>query len=215
MSRSWTDRVDQLLYDGERVERRVECGRATVFVTTHRVLAFEPDEVGSAYRHVDRPNVASATIRTDGATRHLLRAGGGAIVGVSLLGLHLLVSFAALVPSADLEQPDARTDSGGAVVGNAIETVEILFRMIDLAILASGLLAIAVAAGGGLLYARSRARRLVLEVRGDDDIAFAADEIDDVGAVALELEDAIRPDSSLEEITRDDADGSGSKPPTP
>ncbi|MCW8173155.1 hypothetical protein D8S78_18615 [Natrialba swarupiae] len=64
----------------------------------------------------------------------------------------------------------------------------------DLAVVATGVLSIGIAAVFALLYVRSRSRRLVIEVRGDDDVELPVTGADDVGTAVVELEEAIRPE---------------------
>ncbi|MFP8954645.1 hypothetical protein ACLI4Z_17010 [Natrialbaceae archaeon A-arb3/5] len=191
----WTGRIEQLLYDGEDVQRRVEVGSSTVAVTSHRVLAFTPDSDGPAYRYADRPNVRSATIETGGSARSLFWATVAGVLGLSLLVTAALFSFADLVPDVDTGGGDA-VGSTGDVVGGALGTVETMLVLVDLGILLGGVLLLAVAAGSVALYSRSRSRNLVIEVRGEADIELPAAGVDDAGAVALELDEAIRPDAA-------------------
>ncbi|RQH00711.1 hypothetical protein [Natrarchaeobius oligotrophus] len=201
---SWTARVDQLLYDGEAVERRVECGAATLVVTTHRVLAFTPRGSGPAFRTIDRPNVRTVAVRTVAARRHLIRAVVTGAVGIGALAVSRLFRFADLVPDAGFENGDGATGDDGSPVGGALETIEATLALVDLAVVLVGAFALALAAVFAALYVRSRSRRLVIEVDGDDDVELPVSRVDDVGGVAIELDEAIRPEPSADSLASDE-----------
>ena len=192
MSGAWSDHVDELLYEGERERRRVDLEAATVVVTNHRVLAFA-DGGGTNYRHVDRPNVRRVTVETDGRPRYLVWATALLTLGIGLLAATTRVEPGGLVESVGLEGGDPT-----GVADGALETVETLLVAFELAVLAGGLLALAVAALYFVRYGRSRSRRLVLRVSGDEDIALPVTDLDLERGRVTELEAAIRPGSGPE-----------------
>ncbi|WP_235019777.1 hypothetical protein [Natrialba sp. INN-245] len=191
----WADRVDQLLYGGERVEHRIEFSTATVVVTSHRLLAFAGSEDGPAYRHVDLPNVGAVDRRREGRFAHLIRAIVAAVLGIGLLLTSAAVSFVELVPDPDLESGES--DAPATPATGVLDAVESTLALVDLAVVATGVLSIGIAAVFALLYVRSRSRWLVIEVRGDDDVELPVTGADDVGTAVVELEEAIRPEPSV------------------
>ncbi|TYT63178.1 hypothetical protein FYC77_03650 [Natrialba swarupiae] len=191
----WADRVDQLLYDGERVRCRLEVSTATVVVTSHRLLAFVDSRGGPAYRYVDLPNVGAVDLRREGRFAHLIRAIVAAILGIGLVLTSAAVSFVELVPDPDLE--GGESDAPATPATGVLDAVESTLALVDLAVVATGVLSIGIAAVFALLYVRSRSRRLVIEVRGDDDVELPVTGADDVGTAVVELEEAIRPEPSV------------------
>ncbi|RQG95153.1 hypothetical protein [Natrarchaeobius chitinivorans] len=189
---NWGDRVDRLLYDGERVECRVELGNGEFVVTTHRVLAFTPRGGGPSYRHADLPNVGDVSLETGGRLRPLLFSVVSMVLGTGLLATSAAVSFVDLVALPDLEPDGAQpaANPAGDAASDVVGTVETALALVDLAVLAVGTLSIGIGVAFALLYLRSRSRRLVLEIRGQDDIELAVSEGDDAGSAVLALEEA-------------------------
>ena len=193
---AWTNRVDQLLYDGETERRRVEFATATVVVTTHRVLAFT-DGDGSAYRAIDRPNVGRVTVDTGGETRHLVRALPAGLIGTALLAVGVALASADLVPESSLEEPQGSgngpVDGMTEVTDSAFRTVETILTVFELGSLLLSVLLFAVALVFCGLYARSRSRALVIRVRGDDDVEFPVTDADIEDGLVTALKEAVRP----------------------
>jgi hypothetical protein len=63
---AWDGSVEDLLYEGESVERTVELADGWVVVTSHRLLASTPSAEGQNLRKVDRPNVVGVGMGHDG-----------------------------------------------------------------------------------------------------------------------------------------------------
>ena len=196
----WTERVDQLLYDGETETRRVVVGDATFVVTSHRVLAFTPGD-GPRYRAVDRPNVGRVTVESTGRARTL---GKGLLFGAVALASGVaatLVSFTALVPDLGVDDSTDSPSPGADIAGEMVATLEAILTALELAVVGLAFLSGLAAAGYLVRYVRTRTRRLVIEVHGDDDVDVPASGA--VGAVAVELRNAIEPEPMLEDETGD------------
>lgn len=198
----WAANVDELLYEGETIERRRDLEAGAVVVTSHRVLAFTPGADGENYRAVDLPNVEAATVRTGGETRFLRRAITPGFVGVGLLAAGALVSVESYAPTAADAGVESGTPGAGTIAGT-LETVRTLFAMLDALVLLVGLAATAVAVAFGGLYIRSRSRTLVLRVAGEDDLELPLEAATE--GLAADLERTIRPDGE----SGDASDGAG------
>lgn len=207
---AWSDHVDQLLYDGERKQRRLEFADATVVVTTHRVLVFAEDdggvaspraesEMGAAYRTVDRPNVRGVTVETGGSTSHLLRALGPGLLGGGLVAVGTFLDASGLVPS--LSGADS-ADGPGAATGvptGVFDAVETVLSAVELGTVLLGALALAAAACYLALYLRSRSRRIVLRISGGENVELPITDADIEAGIVSELESAIRPGTDAED----------------
>ena len=193
----WTERVEQLLYDGETETRRVAVGDATIVITSHRVLAFTPGE-GARYRAVDRPNVGQITVDSTGRTRALAWTALFGLVALSSAALAVLYSFADLVPDLDIGDADGEATPGDDPAGEPFALLETTLAALDLAVVAVALLSALVAAGFLVRYVRSRARRVVIEVHGDEDLEIPLS-TGAVGTAVVELRTAIGPEPTLEE----------------
>lgn len=199
----WTDRVDQLLYDGESERTRFELEKSTLVVTSHRLLAFVPESDGKPYRHVDRPNVEDVRAGTARSVGDLLRA---IVAGGVGLGAFLVVTYADVTGLADVEpdSPDetaAETDTPEAI-GSALEVVEGLLEAFELAILLGGL--VALVAGAAFLgkYVISGSKRIVVAVDGGDDVVVPVTDADLAFDLVDDIEAAVRPDpTEAEEAT--------------
>lgn len=206
---SWSEHVDELLYDGERVQRRVDLEAATVVVTNDRVLVLTEDGSGSNYRRVTRPNVARVSIETESALGQLLWATVVLFLGVGLLVVATTYQLAAAVNRF------AGDDATG-VTSSALETAETLLTAFDLTILAGGVLLMVVAAVFFARYIRSRSRRLLIRVTDDDDIALPVTDADLEAGRPAALEAAIGPGpmpegvgTAIDSETMADSDESG------
>lgn len=186
----WTERVDTLLYDGETVERRFDLDDRVVVVTSHRVLAFTPEDEGATYAHVDRPNVAGVSVASDGDRRYLWRAIKPGLLGAGSLAFASVVSLEGVVPPLETANVDAGTP-GMAGVADALGTVRSLLALLDLAMLVGGLALAGVAVFLLGAYFHSRTRELVVEVDGEDDVIVP---VDDRGEeLAADLREAVQP----------------------
>jgi len=167
---------ESLCYAGERVVEQVPLGGGWAAVTTHRVLAYNPDADGQRFEAVARPNVSGVRVDADGDPRLLgwaLRAavyglvalGGGAVLRVMSLGETLSVGASAR----------------GAPVGGVLAVTDALVAALSL--LTTLLLVGGVALCGGALvlgwrYLRTRRPALVVERFGDGDVRLSAPRTD-------------------------------------
>lgn len=206
----WRDRVDQLLYDGERVTESVDVGAGRVVVTTHRVLAFTPEGDGANFRTADRPNVEGARVGTDGNRRYLRWA-----LRPLLLGALLLAAGSQLSVGDPLSGVD--TSGGGAAgTGGIVSTVAgitSLLSMLDELMLAVGavcMLLVALLLG---VYLLGRERLLVVSVAGGDDVELPVE--GDRTGTASRLEAALaRDDGAGSDLDGADVAGEATDPPT-
>lgn len=164
----WSDRVDQLLLEGESVESNVDVGAGTMVVTSHRLLVFTPGGSGPRYRAIDRPNVLGIERRA--VSPYDFRALGAKLgVGAVLfLLVGLLVDPAALIPRPDLT---AVQGVGGAT--DMVETMLDAFYALDEVSLGLGALLAIVAAGLLAVQFATRSERLAIEVAGEDDVLLS------------------------------------------
>lgn len=186
---TWSEHVDELCYDGERVLQRVELEGATIVVTNDRVLVFTEDGTGSNYRTVERPNVARVSVETEDALGQLVWATIVLFLGVGFLLAAAAYDLADLVAGVDVG------DTTG-ITGSALEVVETLLTAFDLTVLVTGVLFVALSAVYFVRYIRSRTRRLVLRVSGDDDIDLPVTDADLETERTIALEEAIGPGAS-------------------
>ena len=163
---AWRDRVESLLYDGERIEERFEIEGNDLVVTSHRVLAFVAGGE-SQFRPVERPNVTGVEFETSANVRNLVRAVGAGALGTVLLATAAIVDLSAPMPDGVEEAGEVPGVEG---VDSAVGLVETLFTVLELGILLGGLFACAIAVGLFGLYVHSRERLLVIRVAGDEDV---------------------------------------------
>ncbi len=201
----WRDRVDDLLYAGEHVSETVGLPAGRLVVTTHRVLAFTPDDEGANFRAVDRPNVEGVRLSADGSRRYLRWT-----LRPLLLGALLVVAGTQL----DLGDPLAGVDTSGAGATGAggilssVSSFTSLLAMLDDIMIVLGavcLLAVALLLGA---YLYSRERRLVVAVAGDDDVSVPVS--GDRSGTVSRLEAALAADDVS--AVPDDGGGGGSSP---
>lgn len=209
MSR-WFARVDGLLFDGETVETRVDVGEGGVVVTSHRVLAFTPDDEGSNFEYVDRPNVDGVERTARGQLRFAIAAVKAILVGAVLLAAGHFVSLDGLVGSIDM------TGAGGMGLGgflSAMQTLLNLLAVLDEILTALGALVLLLGAFLLGVYAWTRTDLLVVEVAGGDDVELRVGEGDeenegnDLENLADRLNRAVRPEGGGEADDRHQADG--------
>jgi len=186
--RAWAGSVDDLLYESERVRREVDLDAGRVVVTTHRLLAFTPDDEGTNFRDVDLPNVTSVAGGHRGESTLVAQGLRFLLYGGVLLAVGVFVDFSAFVP-ADAFGSNA-SGAGAAGLGGFISAMDRFIGLI------AGLDRIARILGAALLlfstfifgvYLLTRDRVLVVEVAGEADVQVPAsgDEIDDA-VTALE-----------------------------
>jgi hypothetical protein len=181
----WRDRVQDLLYEGETVDETVDVADNRLVVTSHRLLAFTPD--GDAnYQHVDRPNVDGLSLETDGNPRYTRWSLRPAILGLLLLGAG--TQFSIDDPLSSIDTSGAGAAGTGGIVGTVREFTRLL-TLVDDVMRAAGALSLLVVVLLLALYLRSRQRRLVVQVAGDDSIEVPVS--GDVDAAVSRLDAAI------------------------
>ncbi|MXV62641.1 hypothetical protein GS429_11305 [Natronorubrum sp. JWXQ-INN-674] len=185
---SWSEHLEELLYEGERERRRVDLDAATVVVTNQRVIVFSTDGDAADYRHVDRPNVTRVSVETESAPRHLVWMTVLLFLGLGLLLLGSAIDLADRVTGAGPEGGDPT-----GVVDGLFETIQTILIAFELSIFAAGLLVLAAAAVIFGRYIGSRSRRLVLRVSGADDISVPVSDADLEADRPIDLVEAIGP----------------------
>ncbi|WP_181684915.1 hypothetical protein [Halorhabdus salina] len=188
---AWSDRVEDLLYEGEDVEERVDLGDAAVIVTSHRVLAFTPQLEGKNFREVKRPNVSGAAITTTAESNFLAMGVRAGLYGVLLLGIGLVVDFSAIMGGISLTGGGTQELGIGNVLG-MVEGMISLIGQLDYYMRLFGALLLVFAIVPLGVYAWTRERHLVIEVAGDDDIHVAVPE--DAEDAVERVRTAILPD---------------------
>ena len=202
--RRWAGTVEDLLYEGETVRRRVAVGGNEVVVTSHRLLAFTPTSDAENYRAVDLPNVADVTAGYDGEEGLLFQAGRAFLYGAVLLAVGVFVDFEAFVPT------DAFAGTGDAVgrlgLGGMFSLMnrmlELLASLDDVA-RAIGALVVLFSVFVLAVYLLTRDRAVVVGVAGDAD-----DVVVPVGNTGTEV-DIKQTIADLEGALFDPADGAG------
>jgi hypothetical protein len=164
----WSDRVDQLLFDGETVGSSVDVGAGTVVVTSHRLLVFTPDGEGPRYRAIDRPNVLGVEQRAVSPYEFRSTVAKVGVGAVLFLLLGLLVDPQAMIP-----RPDLSSSQGTGGMLGPVETMLDAFYALDEVALALG--ALLALAGAGLLGVQlvTRTERLAIEVAGEEDVLLS------------------------------------------
>ena len=164
--RPWRERVEELLYAGERIRERVEVDGYALVVTSHRVLWFGPDEVeGPRFRQADRPNVATVRLQTVESLRLLGWSIALAVIGAALAVAAFTLNFEGTVPALNGGGP------GTGTVDGTIETIESVLATFELVVLGLGATIMLLALVLFGWYVRSRTRRLVVAVIGGRDLS--------------------------------------------
>ncbi|MFB6113792.1 MAG: hypothetical protein ABEJ58_06775 [Halodesulfurarchaeum sp.] len=173
---AWTDRVEQLLYEGEEVLMQVGGDSVTVVLTTHRVLAFTPETDGPNFRAVERPNVTGIVEESVGSARFLESGIKAIVVGIVLIVAGFLVNFDRVFNSGSVD-PNAAGNVGVGEVVSMIQVMQRLLSLVDDALLVFG--AVITVAGGAVIgyYLRTREDVLTIQVAGDEDVQFPAGEL--------------------------------------
>lgn len=192
----WRDRVDRLLYDGERVVESVGVGSDSLVVTTHRLLAFTPDREGANFRATDLPNVGDVRLSTDGNSRYLRWTLRPLLLGgiLVLAGTRLSIGD----PLSGVDTSGAEQTGAGGILSTVSSLTGLLAVLDDVMVLLGALCLLVVALLLGL-YLYSRETRLVVEIAGDDDLALTVASDRDAAVTRLEaaLASAGRPDESV------------------
>ncbi|GAB3682158.1 hypothetical protein GCM10028857_07520 [Salinarchaeum chitinilyticum] len=175
----WSERVDELLFDGETVDSSVDVGAGTIVVTSHRILVFTPGGDGPRYRAIDRPNVLGVEQRAVSPYDLLPTATKLGVGGALLVLAGLVVDPAALFPRPDLSGAE------GMGVVDSVDSMLDLFYALDLALIALGAVLAVVGIGLIAVQLATRQDRLAIEVAGEDDVLLSYG-IDDATLAALD-----------------------------
>ncbi|MEE6210697.1 hypothetical protein U3A55_11080 [Salarchaeum sp. III] len=173
--------LSEVLFDGESVVERVDCGANALVVTTHRIIALTPAGDGERVRYADRPNVETVRVETAGTTRHLRFGLRQTAFAVFLLAAGTLFSLDGIADSVAGATGAAREVGVGALV-QVLATVALFARYFDDALVALGGLTALLAAIGFARYLRSRSRALVVETYGGEELRVPAPDADEADA---------------------------------
>jgi hypothetical protein len=165
----WRNRVEDLLYSGESITETVDFDSARVVVTSHRVLTFDPDGDGPAFRQVDRPNVEGVSTGAESETDLLERGARTLVIGIVLIGAGFVVDFESIVGDVNLGGQSSQQLGLGGVMGT-LQSLLGLITQLDYLMRVFGALALFLSVVFFSVYWFTRDPTLVVEVAGDDDI---------------------------------------------
>ncbi|WP_123536139.1 hypothetical protein [Halosimplex salinum] len=184
--RAWAGSAEDLLFDGESVEQRVDLEDGNrVVVTSHRLLAFTPESGGENYRDVDLPNVADVRAGHEGERNLLWQGGRTFLYGAILLAVGVFLDFESFVPTDVFSSSEATGRLGiGGVLGLLQRFLGLVARLDEFARLIGALLVLFAVFVFGV-YLLTRDSVLVVDVAGDDEaIRVPASDATLDGAVA-------------------------------
>lgn len=188
---AWSDRVGDLLRDGETIEAERSVDTATVYVTPQRVLAFTPELAGDNFQQIDRPNVQGVSLVSGGDSRAGRIAAHAALYGLVLFGVGYFLPIDSVLGGFEMPSSSGRLGVGGVI--GLIETVLDLVRSLDEVMRIGGALLLLLALVSLGVYVRSRERNVVIRAANDEDsIRLPAPESEGE-SLADELEIAIVP----------------------
>lgn len=164
---TWQGDVEDLLYEGEDVERTVDIGDGQVVVTSHRVLVFTPDGPGTNFAQVDRPNVVGVDLGHDGNAALVERAIRYGIVGVVMMGAGQVIDLGGIVSDVSFGSAAGRVGLGQLM--RMLGTVMTLLANLDEILTMLGALAVLLAVFVAGVYFLTRDRVVVVERAGEDD----------------------------------------------
>jgi len=166
--------VQDLLEDGEHVERELEVGADRLVVTDRRLLAFTPTGEGKNYRHVERPNVESVGLRVRSGTGHVRNGLLYLLVGLGTVTAGLTIDTDGLLGGVS-----TGSGAGALGVGGIIEQVATWVALVDDAIVALGVVILLPTIYHAVAYYRSRRSVLAVGVAGGEDIDLPTDRVED------------------------------------
>lgn len=185
--RAWAGSVEDLLYEGEDVRTRVDVDGNELVVTSHRLLAFTPEDGGENFRDVELPNVTDVGPGHEGE-RNLLRTGARALAyGFVLAGVDTLVDFEALVPTTSVSVEGTGRMGIGGLFGSLNRFLS-LFAQLDEIMQTVGALILLFGVFVFAVYYLTRDRVLVVGVAGDDDDIRVPGSDEAVSVAATDLE---------------------------
>lgn len=167
----WSDRAEDLLFDGESIEAEVAVGTSDVVVTSHRVLAFTPEREGKDFRKIDRPNVRGVRRQAVDSIDVRRRAAKLSVAGVVLAAVGLVFDPQSLIPRPDLSSADGAGEVGGIL--SLVQGLLDLFYALDVGLLVLGLLLLTLGLGLLGVQLAMRSSRLALDVAGEEPILLS------------------------------------------
>ncbi|MFB6256382.1 MAG: hypothetical protein ABEH58_06605 [Haloplanus sp.] len=165
---------DALCYAGERVVERAPLGSGWAAVTTHRVLAYNPDADGRRFEAVACPNVSGVSVDATGEGR--LLGWGLRAATYGLVGLGSGVALRAMDLGETLST-GATAGASAAPVGGILAITDALAAALSLLVtlLLLGGVALVVGSLGVLArYLRTRRSALVVERFDNDPVRLPA-----------------------------------------
>lgn len=166
--------MQDLLGEGERVEREVTVGSDRLVVTDRRLLAFTPEGDGKNYRHVERPNVERVTLASRSDRSRLTDGAVYLLVGLGVVAAGLWLETDGLLGGVTTG-PGASSLGVTGIVGE----VSYWIGLVDDAVLATGVAVLVPALYHAVGYYRSRRRVLSVGVAGESDIDLPTDRVED------------------------------------
>jgi hypothetical protein len=166
--RAWAGSVEDLLFDGESIDRTVSLGDNRIVVTSHRLLAFTPTTGDENYRQVDIPNVSDVRAGHDGEDTLVARAVQVILSGAILLAVGVLFDFDSIVPTdafAGAGEGAGQLGIGGLM--GMMQQLLALIAMIDDIARAFGALLVLLGVVIVAVYLLTRDRVIVVSVAGD------------------------------------------------
>lgn len=187
----WSDRVEDLLYEGETIEGDYTVDTAAVYVTSHRVLAFTPEIDGENFHQMDRPNVEGVSLSSGGETRFGRMGARAALYGALMIVVGYFLPIDSVL--GDFSMPDSASQLGIGGVFGLMQTMLDFMRSLDDLLQTFGALLLLFALVPIGVYLWSRERNLVIESAGEEgSIRLPAPDVEEK-ALAGELESAILP----------------------
>lgn len=165
----WTDRVEELLYEGERVEETVDVDPARIVVTSHRVITITPELAGANFRDVERPNVVGVSRGAEASGDLLVRGVKWTVIGLLLMGAGTLIDFGGIVGSVSFDGSAGGQIGIGGVLG-FVQGLLDLIRQLDEIMLVLGALATLFGIVVLGVYLWTRDPTVAIEVAGDEDL---------------------------------------------
>lgn len=167
---TWQGDVEDLLYDGESVDRTVDFEDGSVVVTSHRVLVFTPESDGKNFYQVDRPNVVGIALGHDGNATHVERGIRWGLIGLIMAGAGYAFDFGDLAAGMQI---DGGAAEGVGAVGlgglmGMLNTLVTFISVLDDLLTMFGALAILLSVAVFAFYVQTRERVLTIERAGDD-----------------------------------------------
>ncbi len=178
--------VQNLLEDGERVERELDVGPDKVVVTDRRLLAFTPTGDGPNYRHVERPNVDSVGLRVRSELGHVKNGLLYLLIGLGTVAAGLTIETDGLL--GDVSTGPGASSLG---VGGIIEQVATWIALVDDAIVVLGALIVLPVVYHAVSYYRSRQSVLAVGVAGEDDIDLPTAQVENPNNAVEQLRVAL------------------------